>query len=200
MCGEAFTDLDSLIAHNEKHRNVPLFVCAECKDTFTWEGDLRKHQDTTRCASAAWNMDDHLNEEWSNVQSNESRNPDDGEVISKEPCSTDALQKECELESIMNVPNVDVDCVTEKSHRQYGRSFWRYLQVMYHKIIRRYRRYRPKKCVAGIVKNLQQKPSSSNGRKNRETNSENWAGKSNGPFHCSECGKRFSCKYTFRAH
>ena len=163
---------------------------------FTLEGDLDKHLETTHCTSNALNVDDHLNLGCCNVQSDGFLNSNDGEG----QIATGVVQNEhAILESVINVPNVDVDSVTETSD-QYGRSFSRYLQVMYHKIIRNYRKYRPKECSAEIVKISQRKRSNSNGRRNRETNSDNCTSTSRKPFHCNECGRRFHKESTFRVH
>ena len=38
MCGEALSDLESLIIHTGKHDKKQFFLCAECKEIFTSEG------------------------------------------------------------------------------------------------------------------------------------------------------------------
>ena len=43
MCDAAFTDLDSLISHKERHRKEQFFVCSKCKIIFTTEEELNNH-------------------------------------------------------------------------------------------------------------------------------------------------------------
>ena len=171
MCDEAFTNLDSLTAHKEEHRKVHSFVCAKCKDIFTLEQDLDRHLET-HFASNAMTVDNFMDSGLStNFPVNTSWNTG---MASMERCSTAPSQKEREIEtsseSTLNLSHSKiVEFENEQNRDQHGRSYSHHLQVLYRKIIRKYRKYRPKEHSIDILNLFKFKQSNLKGRKNRES-------------------------------
>ena len=210
LCGEEFIDEDSLIVHKEEEHNTQhFFACAECKTIFTSEGDLDRHLEA-RCTPSAINVNNSMD---SGLSSSPTDDLDDGGVNPTEQCSNvgqegSVQEGSLELspkESSLNIEESD----NQYNYNQYGRSFSRYLQVLYRKIIRKCRRYRPKKFVVEIRNVSEMRRSNSKRRKKRQIRSVNIGGvKETGtcqkPCHCAErdkiCEGRHALNVHFRIH
>ena len=203
MCDEAFTDLDSLTAHKEEHRNVHFFVCAECKDIFTIEQDLDRHLET-HFASNAMTVDNCIDSGLStNFPVNTSWNTG---MASMERCSTAPSQKEREIdtssESTLKVSNSKiVESENEQNRYQHGGSFSQHLQVLYRKIVRKCRKYRPKEHSIDILNLFKLKQSNLKRRKNRQSKvHEKSTNTGNKRLNFTQCEKAVHDKSSSRVH
>ena len=112
-------------------------------------------------------------------------------------CSNaDQREMEARSESTVNVSGSNVvESENEQNTTQYGRLFSQYLQVMYHKILRKYRRYRPQRSYMNSLKlkRCKLKPEEYSISQKRTSNSKDI-------LHCNECSKTFKDRHALTVH